>query len=136
MLAPAYADEPFTKITVNGHVGYILREKLAAKLDVDFFHERAIGYWTPSLKDLTAAEKAANQKIKQTTIAPEKAFPEIASHPGGFAIPTLDKLKSQAIGIDKNYDSYIRQFVGLVLYNGKKQIYCNYFLNPRIGYRW
>jgi len=127
----ARGDETFTKVAVDGHVGYVVPKKLAPKLDVDYFHEKATGYWSPGLKDLTAAEKAARQKIKQATIAPKKAFPEIASHPGGFAIPTLEKLKSQALVIDKDYDSYVRQFVGLLLFNGKKQIYCNYFVNQR-----
>ena len=81
------------------------------------------------------AEKAAHRMVHQATVAPEKVFPEIASHPGGFAIPTLATLKTQATSIDKNYDSYIRQYVGLIKWDGRKSmklIYCNYFRNGRV----
>ena len=125
----AHSDDQFTKVTVDGHIGYIVTEKLAKSkrlLPFDFSRD-ATEFWTPTLEDVLEAEKAAHKQVQLATTEPDKAFPLIAKHPDGFAIPTLETLSKQAKTINKQYDKYGRQFVGLKMFDGKKSIYCNYF---------
>ncbi len=129
------ADDQFSRVTPDAHLGYIIPAGALQKIKVypPDLGKDAVGFWTPSSKDVEVAEKSARQAINLATHNPAKAFPLIAKNPNGFAVPSLDSLRNGAWYIDKNYESYIRQFVGLILVDGKKQIYCNYFLPERVN---
>jgi hypothetical protein len=85
-----------------------------------------VTFWTPSVEQGIEAEKAVREFIRQGVSHPKAAFPEEAAHPEKF-IPDVMRLAGIEISlIDKNYDKFTRQFVGIRV-GDKRRIYCSYF---------
>lgn len=137
----ARADESFIKVTVDGHVGYIVPETNAQKTNslVSFqlkgsriAYRQLTGFWTPSVAEASEAERRVRKFIREGRADPKSAFPDLAAHPDKFVRGALQLSGREVELIDKDYDKYVRQFVGIRMGN-EKFIWCSYFFAKSVA---
>ncbi len=129
-LIGASAENLFPEISVNGRSAYIIPEAAAASEMARMFGQnpnpKITGYWTPTAKEIEAADQAICAFIHKATFNGAIAFPDVVKAPEKFVPDAVGKGTYEIGRIDKNIKSYRVQFVGLI-WNGKKQLFANYF---------
>jgi len=128
ILSGARADEPLLRVdlALDSHVGYIVPESYAEK------HKAVVvasipgvdpidGFWTPTEQDVAVADRALRDSIEAGVKAPALLFPDLAPNPD-FAAPinpeaalALEHERKELVLVLSNYDSYTRQFVGIIV---------------------
>ncbi len=130
-LIMASGENHFPELSVNGRSAYIIPEAAAASEMARMFglssNPKITGYWTPTAKEIEAADQAIYAFIHKATSNGAIAFPDVVKNPEKFVPDAVAKGTYEISRIDKNIKSYRVQFVGLI-WNGKKQLFANYFV--------
>ena len=129
----ANADEPFAKVTVGGRVGYIVPKEYAERPDSHLGGDATqqqhdhLTFWTPSAEQAKEAEMAVKRFISAGATNVKLAFPDVAARPEKFAPHALHDAADEIKLVDKDYEKYVRQFVG-ICFGEDNLIYCSYVL--------
>jgi hypothetical protein len=144
----ARADDIFIHIVLGSRDGYIVPEDYATAYQADLLATlpsavKCDGFWTPPEQDVAVADRALRDMIHAAAKDPTVLFPELAPSRDPDAKQSDDDKRELARErielalISENYDSYARQFVGIII-DGQKLVLCNYSdgtkLNPAAGY--
>ena len=130
LAAPAQADEPFLKVTMDSGVGYIVPEKYVADHKAEFLASIPVeikvdGFWTPTEQHVTVAERVFREALQQGSKDATVLRPNLAgtTDPGDLEELATEQKEAEAIG--KNYNAYARQYLGIIV-DGTKLVFCNY----------
>jgi hypothetical protein len=144
----ARADDALIHAALETHSGYIMTESLAfaskADLVASIPGEPTIdGFWTPPEQDVAVADRAFRDLIHAAAKDPTLIFPDLAPNPDPTEPVDADKARdlererAELALISGNYDSYVRQYVGIII-AGQKLVFCNYSdgtkVNPASDY--
>ena len=61
---------------------------------------------------------------------PTVLFPELTKESNPNSPDSLESLRNEMILVSKNYDRYVRQYLGIVM-GGNKLVFCNYSDGPK-----
>ena len=139
MFSEACADEPFVRVDLDQLTGYIVPESYADAHKIDLAANipatvKIEGFWTPSELSVTVAERVFRERIQSAAKDPALLFPGLAKKAGsGAGDPTesLDYQQKELELISVNFDSYLRQYVGIIM-EKKKLIFCNYSVGVKV----
>ena len=131
----AGGDEALHKVMVGTHVGYILSDTQAEanKSDLVASLPGAIkldGFWTPTEQDVAVADRAFHDTIRDAVKDPTLLFPDLPQDPDSTKPDTLGYEGHELAQVLENYDTYQRQYVGLII-DGIKIVFCNYSCGPK-----
>ncbi len=144
----ARAGDAFTHVQIGAKDGYIVPEEYAAACREDLLASlpsevKLDGFWTPPLQDVTVADRALRDLIHAAAKDPTVLFPGLAPNPDPTIKQSddnkreLERQRAELELISENYDTYTRQYVGIIV-DGQKLVLCNYSdgtkLNPAAGY--
>jgi hypothetical protein len=134
-LCAVYADDAFAQVMTGTRSGYIVPEEYAKAYQTELIASltgppKVEGFWTPSEANVVMAERVFREMLESAAKDPSILFPELAGDSNGKKVKgdTLDEMHNETVelgAILKNYDSYQRQYVGLII-GGNKIVYCNY----------
>jgi hypothetical protein len=132
----AQADEPFIKADLGSRTGYIIPEAYAAAYKADLlasmpWHVSLEGFWTPTEADAAVAERTFRELLRQAAKDPITLFPDLGMNSDKFSLDALKTEQNELVLIGENEDAYARQFVGIILSDGRKLIFCNYAEVPK-----
>ena len=133
------AKVPFVRVVLGLHSGYIVPESYAEAHKADLLASlpgpvKIDGFWTPSESSVTVAERVFRERIESAAKDPALLFPGLAKKAGsGAGDPTesLDYQQKELELISVNFDSYLRQYVGIIM-EKKKLIFCNYSVGVKV----
>lgn len=132
VLSGIHPDEPFIKIAVGSHGGYIIPQSYAEDHRVEVVSsipgEVTIdGFWTPPEQDVLVADRVFRDAIHDAVKDPTLFFPDLAPSADGTvpASPELEEERTKLTLVSQNYESYERQYVGIIV-DGTKLVLCNY----------
>ena len=127
---------PLIRVIVGSHFGYIVPENYANDRKADITLSipgvmKVQGFWTPTDVEVTVADRVLRDLIHDAIKDPTILFPDLAPSADADAAAkaeTSDQLERERhalADVSDNYDSYARQYVGIIL-DGQKLIFCNY----------
>ena len=136
IFSPARADGPLAKGAVGSHTGYIVSEKYAGEHKADLTASipgpvKLDGFWTPPEQDVAVADRVFRDLIHSAVKDPKLLFPDLAENSDPAAPDSIEYERNELVLVSRNYDSYLRQYVGIIL-DGKKLIFCNYSEGPKV----
>ena len=129
-------ETPLIRVVLGQRVGYIVPENYAADCKADLLVSipgaaKFDGFWTPTELDVTVADRVLRDLIHDAVKDPTILFPDLAIDPAANAAAksdASDQLEHERYAlraVSENYDSYARQFVGIII-DGHKLVFCNY----------
>ena len=134
----AWADGPLIRVglSLDSHIGYIVPESYAENHKADLVANipgpvNIDGFWTPPLQDVAVADRALRDMIHDAIKDPTLLFPDLAPNPDPTApvnrdaANQLEQERNELDLISRNYDAYVRQYVGIII-DGTKLVFCNY----------
>jgi len=135
-LSAAWADELFIRGAVGSHIGYIIPETYAGEYKADLTASipgpvKIEGFWTPSEQDVAVADRVFRDLLHAAVKDPTLLFPDLAPNPDPAApvdraaAALLEHERNELDLVSRNYDSYVRQYVGIII-DGQKLVFCNY----------
>jgi hypothetical protein len=138
----AWADEPLARVglALGTHSGYIVSESYADAHKADFVANipgpvNIDGFWTPPLQDVAVADRVFRDLIHDAVKDPTLLFPYLAPDPAApvnrEAASQLEKERVELDLVSRNYDSYLRQYVGIIV-DGQKLVFCNYSVGTKV----
>jgi hypothetical protein len=95
---------------------------------------RVGGFWTPTEVDVIVAERVFRELIERAAKDPALLFPDLAPNhdPADLAAAAqLENERYELTLVSGNYDSYSRQYVGIIV-GGRKLIFCNYSVGAKV----
>jgi hypothetical protein len=126
------------KVVMGSHIGYIVPENYAAdcKADLQISIPGVVkldGFWTPTELDVTVADRVLRDLIHDAVKDPTLLFPDLAPDANGNtkadtnsgSSDPLDHERHALMAVSDNYDTYVRQYVGIII-DKQKLIFCNY----------
>ena len=134
------ADDALIKVPLETGPAYIVPETYAEDRKADVRQSipgtvNLDGFWTPSETDVIVADRVFREMIQDAAKDPTLLFPELAQNPDATAAANLEaaaELQNEKYELSlvlSHYDSYARQYVGVII-DGKKLIFCNYAVVP------
>jgi hypothetical protein len=135
IFSTAWADGPFIRGAVGSHVGYIVSERYALEHKADLIASmpgpvKIDGFWTPPEQDVAVADRVFRELIHSAVKDPTLLFPNLPKNSDPSVPDSLEYERNELALISANYDSYSRQYVGIVI-DGQKLVYCNYSDGPK-----
>jgi hypothetical protein len=137
-------EDRFVRVDLDPLTGYIVPESYAEAHKTDFAANipatvRIEGFWTPSQSSVTVAERVFREKIESAAKNPALLFPGMAKKATTDAYDKEDNLEYQQKeleAISANFESYARQYVGIILFDEEKRvkkrlIFCNYSIGTK-----
>jgi len=129
-LSAAWADGPLIRGAVGSHSGYIIPEPYARDHKADLVASipgpvKIDGFWTPTEQDVTVAERVFGELIQTAVKDPSILFPDLVKNSDPAAPDSLEHERDELALVSRNYDSYLRQYVGIII-QGQKLVFCNY----------
>lgn len=126
----AWADGPLVRAALGSHVGFIVPEGYAGEHKADLIASipglvNIDGFWTPSEQDAAVADRVFLDLIRSAVKNPAPLFPDLAQNPDPAAHALLEHEQKELALVSRNYDSYARQYAGIIL-DGQKIVFCNY----------
>ena len=119
-------------LVVGAREGYIVPREYAEAHQAEFTANipgpvKIDGFWTPPEQDAEVADRVLRDLIDDAAKDPSKLFPDLAktTDSDSESSDSLDHEQKELLLIAKNYDRYIRQFVGVII-EGQKLVFCNY----------
>jgi len=154
----ARADEPLLRVdlALGTHSGYIVPETYAEKHKAEVVSsipgvDPIDGFWTPTEQDVAVADRVFRDSIQGAVKDPALLFPDLAPNPDPTAPPNpdavraLEQERNELALVLKNYDSYTRQYVGIIIavpgtdaetgaetVTETKLIFCNYSVGTKV----
>jgi hypothetical protein len=134
--SPAWGDEPLVPVglALGAHSGYIVPENYANAHKADLIASipgpvKIDGFWTPPVQDVAVADRVLRDLIHDAVKDPTLLFPDLAPDPTApvnrDAASELEHERAELALVSGNYDSYLRQYVGIIV-DGQKLVFCNY----------
>jgi hypothetical protein len=128
--AMARADEPFVRVATGMRSGYIVPEAYAEAHESELMGSltgppKVEGFWTPTEANVVMAERVLRERVEDAAKDPTLLFPELANSTDSTSLDQIHNEKVELELIVQNYESYQRQYVGLII-KGNKVVYCNY----------
>jgi len=128
--SPAWADGPFIRIAIDSHVGYIVPERYAWERKADLIASipgpvKIDAFWTPPEQDVAVADRVFQDLLHSAVKDPTLLFPDLASNSDAAAQDSLEHERNELALVSRNYDRYLRQYVGIII-DGQKLVFCNY----------
>jgi hypothetical protein len=132
---PVLADDALHKVAVGTHIGYVLSAAQAEAQKtalIDSFPGRVKvdGFWSPPEQDVAVADRAFRDLIKAAVKDPTILFPDLSQDPDPNKPDTVEYERRELSLVLDNYDSYQRQYVGLIV-DGIPIVFCNYSDGPK-----
>jgi len=138
----ARADDPLVRSVMGSHTGYIVSEKYASEHKADLAASipgpvKIDGFWTPTEQDIAVADRVLRESIHGAIKDPTQLFPDLTQNADSSVPDSIGYERNELTLVSRNYESYSRQFVGVVI-DGQKLIFCNYSegtkVDPAIDY--
>jgi len=135
----AWADGPFVPVDLDSLTGYIVPESYANAYKADLVASipatvKIDGFWTPSESSVTVAERVFRERIESAAKDPALLFPGLAkkgASDSGDPSENLEYQRKELELISANFDSYTRQYVGIIMQK-QKLIFCNYSVGVKV----
>ena len=134
----AWGDEALVRVglALGAYRGYIVPESYAEERKPDLIASipgpvKIDGFWTPPVQDVAVADRVLRDLIHDAVKDPTLLFPDLAPDPDPAAPVNRDaasQLEQERVELElvaRNYDSYLRQYVGIIV-DGQKLVFCNY----------
>jgi hypothetical protein len=126
----ARGDEPFAAVDLDSRPGYIVPEAYADSHKADLIASlpgpaKVTGFWTPTESSVVSSERLLHEFLESAAKDPSLLFPDLAKNTDAKSVAELEKEKNELILILQNYESYQRQYVGLII-DGNEIVFCNY----------
>jgi hypothetical protein len=128
----AWADGPLVRVALamGSHSGYIVSERYAWEHKADLIASipgpvKIDGFWTPPEQDVAVADRAFRDLLHSAVKDPTLLFPDLPPNADPAASDSLEHERNELTLVSRNYDSYLRQYVGIII-DGKKLVFCNY----------
>jgi len=133
----ARGDDALHKVATGTHVGYILSDAQAEANKADLIASlpgavKVDGFWTPTEQDVAVADRAFRDLIRDSVKDPTLLFPDLPTDPDPTKRDTLEYERRELSLILDNYDTYQRQYAGLII-DGIKIVFCNYSCGPKFN---
>lgn len=124
------AEELLVRVTAGSHSGYIVSEKYAEEHKTDLVASmpgpvKIEGFWTPLEQDVAVADRVFRDLIRSAAKDPSLLFPDLKQNSAPDASDSLDGERKELDLVSRNYDDYLRQYVGIIV-GAHKLIFCNY----------
>jgi hypothetical protein len=132
-------DDRFVRVDLETLTGYIVPESYAEAHKTDLTANipatvKIEGFWTPSVQDVTVADRVFRERIESAAKDPALLFPGLAKKAAADAYDREDNLEYQQKeleAISANFDTYARQYIGIIM-GKKKLIFCNYSVGTKV----
>jgi hypothetical protein len=132
----AGADDSLVRIALGSRSGYIVPGSYAVEHKADLVASipgpvKIDDFWTPPEQDVVVADRVFRELIHAAVKDPTLLFPDLAPNsdpdapPNPSASEELEHQRNELALISANYDSYSRQYVGIII-DGQKLVFCNY----------
>jgi hypothetical protein len=128
----AWADGPLVRVALalGSHSGYIVSERYAEEYKADLIASipgpvKIEGFWTPPDQDVAVADRVFRDLLHGAVKDPTLLFPDLAPNSDPAASDSLGHERNELALVSRNYDSYVRQYVGIII-GGHKLVFCNY----------
>ena len=129
-------DGPLLRVVVGSQFAFIVPESYAEAHKADIMLTipgvmKLDGFWTPTELDVTVCDRVLRNLIQAAVKKPALLFPDLAPNPDAKAAAKseandqLEHERHELTDVSENYDSYARQYVGIII-AGQKLIFCNY----------
>jgi hypothetical protein len=120
---------------MGSHIGYIVPDAYATANKADLLESlpgvlKIDGFWTPPEQDVAVADRVFRELIHNGVTDPKLLFPHLSDSPDATGSDSLEYERNELALVSKNYDKYLRQYVGIIV-DGQKLVVCNYSDGPK-----